>query len=197
MKKRHLFAATALAAVLLVSGLAQAKTPTAAATATPPAAAAQAKPGYGMGMQGGPMMGANLSDENRKLLQDAMAKVREDNKETFDLIQTKRAELKEILHAPKFDKDAYTDKHEEIQALHNKMMKARTAAFAGVAEKMTPEERAKLPGPMMGGMRHGGKGMGKGMGMGMNPDCPMMNGMDAAEGADHTGHTMAKEPVKK
>lgn len=169
MKKTHLFAATALLSVLLVGGLAEAKT-AAKPEATSTEQAAQMTKGH-------PGM-AKLSEASQKLMKETMDKLHADNKATFEDIQTKHKEMQDIMKAATFDKSAYLAKHEEIQALHAKMSTARADAFASVAEKLTAEERAGFAGRGMMGMRHDGKGphggkMGSGMGRGMNPDCPM------------------------
>lgn len=167
--KKNLLLATALLSVTLLSGMALAKTATTAAPATtektettkaaPPAAG---KGHEGMGMMHGPQ----LSPASQKLMQEAMQKAHEGNKELFEQIGTKQNELEEILKAPAFDKDAFLAKTGEIQEIHQKMMRARDEAFASVASQLTAEERASFAGrPMMG--PHAGAKKGAGMGAGM------------------------------
>jgi Spy/CpxP family protein refolding chaperone len=130
-----------------------------------------------------PRMGGTLSEESRKMMQEAMAKLHDSNKATFDQIQSKRKELQDIMKAPAFDKAAYIAKKEEMQVLYHKMSKARTESLAEVLEKMKPEDRAKMGEGMRQGPRHmmkDGKGMGRGGGM-MNLDRPMMDDPQPAE----------------
>ena len=185
MKKTHLLAATALVAVLLVSGFADVNAADKAAPQkTTTEATAQQMP-MKHGMQG-------MSEESRKMMQGVMEKVREENKALFDEAQAKHKELQKIMKAPTFDKEAYLNKKEEVQTLHHKMSKARSEAMASVLEKMKPEERAKMGEGMMHGprgMMKGGKGMGRG-GM-MNPECPMMGGDMPMD--DVSGKKPAKE----
>lgn len=189
MKRNHLYLASALLSVLLISGIASsnaAETPKATATKTMETVSGKMPM---KGMREGPRM----SEESRKLMHETMTKVHEDNKGTFDEIEAKRKELQEILKAPTFDKDAYVSKKEEIQTLHHKMSKARTEAMAGVIEKLSPEERSKM-GDMHG--RHMMGGMGKmGKGEGRWGDCPMME--DGAMPPMDGKGPAPKEPVKK
>lgn len=175
MKKNHLYLASALLSVLLISGIAQSN----AAEATKPTATKTMEAVSGkMPMKGMPD-GPRMSEETRKAMHDAMMKVHEDNKGLIDEIQAKHKELQEIVKAPAFDKAAFLDKKEEIQTLHHKMGKARIEAMADVIEKLSPEERAKM-GEMHG--RHMMGGMGKmGKGEGKWRDCPMME--DGEDGA--------------
>lgn len=140
MKKVHLYAASAMLAVLLSSGFAQ------AADMAPAAAT-------------GPMVGMMaqqkaLPEDKAKMLQDAIAKVHEANKPLFEKVGALHKELNEILTAESFDKDAYIAKQAEIHEAMGKIGQARAEALADVAAKFTPEERAVLSHPMMG-MRSG------------------------------------------
>ncbi|MDD3181263.1 MAG: Spy/CpxP family protein refolding chaperone [Alphaproteobacteria bacterium] len=187
MKKTHLFAATALLSVLLVGSFAEAKatakTTPAETTSTTEAVTDQAS----MMRKNHPGM-PKLSEASQKLMQETMDKLHEDSKATFEAVQTKHKEMQEIMKAPTFDKSAYLAKHEEIQSLMAKLSSDRAEAFASVAEKMTPEERARFADRGMMAMRRDGKGphggkRGAGRGLGMNPDRSMMMDDDASANA--------------
>ena len=170
MKKTPLYIASALLSVLLLSGMAQAKTME--ATATPKTTQTMpAKKGMGAGI--------GLSEAGQKLMHDTMTKQREENKATFEGLTAKQKELDALLKAATFDKAAFLAKDAEIQELHQKMMRARSEAFADIATQLSPEDRAKLAegrGPhfRMDGKGPHGKGMMKnGMGCASPEDCPM------------------------
>jgi len=104
-----------------------------------------------MPMKGRPMM-PKLSEASQKMMREAMEKVHEDNKPIFDDMVAKHKELQEIVKAPTFDKAAYLEKHEELDALRQKLDKSRSEAMASVIEKMPASDRAEM-GTM--GMKHG------------------------------------------
>lgn len=140
MNKKHLIMASALLSVILISGMAQAKTePAPATTATKTTQASPDKAAVPMRR-----MMPNLSEAGQKLLQESMKQERESDKATFEEMQTKIKELGEILKAATFDKAAYLSKEQEIQALHAKMMTSRSESFASAVEQMTAEDRAQL-----------------------------------------------------
>jgi len=173
MKKSHLTAATALVAVLMLSGF--------TASAMTPATDSKAPQKTMMQRHKGPM--ARMSAEGSKLMREAMSKMHEENKELFAKMGTLHKELGDLMKAATFDKGAYLKKNDEIQALRAKIDSARAAAIAEVASKVSPDDRAALARPMRGprgqGMR--GKGMrGKGMG-------PMGGGMGPRDGSGPMG----------
>ncbi len=164
MNKKPLIMASALLSVILISGMAQAKTETVPVTsATKVTQEATDKAARPM-----PPMMANLSEAGQKLLQEAMTKGHEADKATFDDMKTKRSELGEILKAATFDKAAYLAKEQEIQALHAKMTASHFEAFASAASQMTQEDRTQLANrpqhPRQGGLNapHGKMRDGKG-----------------------------------
>ncbi len=53
-------------------------------------------------------------------------------------------ELKTILTAPTFDKDAFIAKHKQLQGLYDQMRAHMTEAFADAAAKLSLEERKTL-----------------------------------------------------
>ncbi|MFA6279402.1 MAG: periplasmic heavy metal sensor [Bdellovibrionales bacterium] len=176
MKKKHLIIASALLSVIMISGMAQAKTETTPATAAKTTQAVVDKSDRPMR----PMM-PNLSEAGQKLLQEAMTKERESGKATFEEMQTKRGEMESLLKAATFDKSDYLAKEQELQAMQAKMMAMHAEAFASAAAQMTPEDRAQLANrphhQMKGGMMQGGKG---GMMQGGQGSMMPMKGTDGA-----------------
>lgn len=162
MKKIHLVAATALLSAMLASGYAQAAT-TAAKDATPPK---------------GAMMKSSAERQEMmakmKPIHEAMTKMHEENKETFEKIEALQKELTAIVKADTFDKAAYVSKAGEIDALHQKIAAARAEAMAEGLSKMSAEDRKTMPEPMMGMRPHRGPMMmGKGpMGAMKGPGAP-------------------------
>lgn len=153
MKKVHLYAASAMFAALLASGMAQAVT---AAPAKETKATVQQEEAKKLPHR--PLK--ELSEEKATLFREAMKKMHEENKELFGKMGTLMKEQKEILKAPTFDKAAYIAKSAEIQDVHSKISTARAATIAEVASKMTVEERDALSQPhfmMMDGSRRGFK----------------------------------------
>lgn len=149
MKKFYLTAATALVTVFLLSGTAQALT--SAAPAGEAKAPVQEMMKKGQKMQA-PMQ---LSEEKAKLVHETMSKMHEDNKDSFEKMGALHKEMREIMKAPTFDKEAYLEKSAEIQSVHAKIAEARAKAVAEVAGKLTPEERESIERPMMMHQRHG------------------------------------------
>ncbi len=125
----------------------------------------------------GKMQGPAMSEEGRKIMQEAMDKMRNDHKAHYDEMKAKKEEMKALLKAPTFDKKAYLAKEMEIQAIQQKMHTARAEMMADVAEKLKPEDRALM------GQRRGPhhKSM---QGKGPMMDCPMMGDKPAMEGED-------------
>ena len=194
MKKTPLLAATAIFSVLMISGIAHAKSndtlpytmthPTTMATEAP-APAAPVMQGQ-MPMGKGMYMMPKLSEASQKMMNEAMEKSRIDSKPIFEQVMTKHQEIQAIVKAPVFDKAAFLQKHEEAQALHHKLGAARAEAMASVYEKMPAADRAQMGiggGMMMRGKHHMGKGQ-----MG---ECPMMGGaQEDGSPAMRNGHHM-------
>ncbi len=153
MKKVHLYAASAMFAALLVSGMAHAVTaaPAKEAKATVQEEAKKLPP-------------KPLSEEKAALFRDAMKKMHEDNKELFGKMGALMKEQKEILKAPTFDRAAYIAKSAEIQEVHAKIGAARAATIADVASQMTAEEREALSQPHFMMMDGSGRGPRQGKG---------------------------------
>ncbi len=151
MKKVHLYAASALLAASLVSGMAHAVTATTPAKDTKTTVQEDTKK---------KVSPKPLSEEKSTLFREALRKMHTDNRELFTKIGALMREQKQILKAPTFDKAAYIAKSAEIQEVHAKITAARAAAIADVAAQMTAEERDALSQPhfmMMDGSGRGPK----------------------------------------
>ena len=122
--------------------------------------------GRGMGMGYGPgMAGVNLSPEQvakiQKIQGDRYAEMAPVRTEMF----AKRTELQNLFREPVLDQAKIAVKQKEISALQVQMQEKALATRTAVAETLTPEQRAQMPGfgPGMG------PGVGRGMGMGHGP----------------------------
>ncbi len=183
MKKVHLYAASALLAVLLTSGVSHAATNQAASATAKETVAVQGE----AKAQVQPKLAQPLSEEKMKLVRESMDKASEEQKPLLAQSFKVRKEMKEIMAAPTFDRKAYLAKHEEMQKLQAQIADIRVNSIADVATKLTPEERASLPplmmkGPRGMGMRGPGGMMGRGM-MGQPPmDGPAPAPVEPAEG---------------
>ncbi len=135
---------------------------------------------------------SKLPKDKAALFEDSIKKAREQNKTLQDQAKTLREELRALLTAPKFDKDAYIAKSAEIQQLQAKAHANKAAAFAGAATQLTQDERKTLS----DAIHHRGQGKGKEHGReyrGKNKDRD-----DHHEGKDgkETGHDVP-EPSGK
>ena len=130
--------------------------------------------GRGMGMGYGPGQGYGygpgaavntLSPEQvakiQKIQDDRYAEMAPVRTEMF----AKRTELQNLFREPVLDQAKIAVKQKEISALQAQMQEKRLATRTAVAETLTPEQRAQMPGfgPGMG------PGVGRGMGMGHGP----------------------------
>ncbi|MGB9153057.1 MAG: periplasmic heavy metal sensor [Alphaproteobacteria bacterium] len=96
-----------------------------------------------------------LSKSSRELLHSTMQKVHEDNKAVFEDMDKLSKEKQDILAAKTFDKDAFMSVEMKIEENRGQLERARAEAFASIADKLTPEERAHL-GRMFGHHHHHG-----------------------------------------
>jgi uncharacterized membrane protein len=87
---------------------------------------------------------ANLPQEKRQILHDAMVQAHKQNEPLQEESEKLDKELDTLLVAPNFDKNAYLDKSAKLGVLHAKMKANMSDAFAGVVGKFTPEERKIL-----------------------------------------------------
>jgi len=122
--------------------------------------------GRGMGMGYGPgMAGVNLSPEQAAKIQ----KIQGDRYAEMAPFRTemvaKRTELQALFREPALDQAKIAAKQKEVTTLQAQMQEKALAARLAVAEVLTPEQRAQMPGfgPGMG------PGVGRGMGMGHGP----------------------------
>lgn len=101
---------------------------------------------------------AKLPEAKATAFKQAMEKVRKDNGAQKEQIHKIRDELHALLIAPKFDKDAYLAKGNELQAIENKMHDARQQAFADAVSGLTQDERTTLATAMKSKMHRMHKG---------------------------------------
>jgi zinc resistance-associated protein len=121
-------------------------------------------PGWGRGPG---LAGINLSADQmakiQKIQSDRYAEMAKVRSEMF----AKQAELQALFREPTLDQTKIAAKGQEIEALQAQMQEKALAARTAVAEVVTPEQRAQIPG--FGPGRGLGPGMGYGRGMGMGP----------------------------
>lgn len=85
-----------------------------------------------------------LPEDKRKLFSDAIARARKDAEPLRKQIDEARKEAKRLMTAETFNKEAYLRQVDKIGDLRKQVMQKMTRAMADVAEKSTPEERAKI-----------------------------------------------------
>ncbi|NOZ56360.1 MAG: Spy/CpxP family protein refolding chaperone [Calditrichaeota bacterium] len=135
------------------------------------------------GMPKGPEMGRvwaqlNLTDEQRKQIQELRLKLAKETLPLRNELGVKRLELKELMMADKPNLKAIEGKIDEIKKLEASLQKKRVENRLAVRSILTPEQQEKLAKlRRMGRMMHHGK---KGMrrpgcmhGRGMMPHHPM------------------------
>lgn len=152
MKFNKLFLLPALALALSFPGVAL------AAEATPPAVKAGTETKIEKNKET-PVASKAMPDK-RARFKEEMKKVREENAPLLDKMKVLREEIKTIVSATKFDKEAFINKSIEMDALHIQLKQKTAAAMAALFEKLSPEERKAF---MARPPRHGGP-QGKGRG---------------------------------
>jgi Spy/CpxP family protein refolding chaperone len=177
MTGKQPFAALALVALVLALTLA----------VSPAYAGDGGKPHKGCDMMAGHHHRV-LSEAHAKLMHDAMGQAFAQNKDLMAQSKDLHKELQATLAAKTFDGKKFLALSAKLTALHDKMMQNHAEAFAGVAGKLTPEERRKMsdfgahkmPPGWGHGKHHGMRGHGmKGAGAWchcMKKGCPMMEG---------------------
>lgn len=111
---------------------------------------------HGMGKWHHGKMGCHMSDANRKLIHEAMEKAHKKNEALHKEMREEHEALRKILAAKNFDEKAFINATDDMANTHAKMAHNMAEAFAEVAGKIPPEERAKCPMLMMGGGMHPG-----------------------------------------
>jgi Spy/CpxP family protein refolding chaperone len=127
--------------------------------------------GPGMGRGYGPgMAGLNLSAEQIEKIQKIQGDRYAEMATVRNEMVTKRTELRDLFREPNLDQAKIVAKQKEIAALQTQMQEKGLATRIAVAEILTPEQRAQMPGfgPGMGPGFGRGMGMGR-MGMGFGP----------------------------
>lgn len=87
---------------------------------------------------------AKLPEKDAAQFRDTLKQAHEKNKAYGDQLDQLHKDLKTILTAPKFDKDAYIAKTTQLQQLHDKMHANTSAAFASAASQLSQDERKSL-----------------------------------------------------
>ena len=129
------------------------------------------------GMAKGPEMGRvwaklNLSDEQRKQIQDLRLKLAKETLPLRNELGVKRLELKQLMTADKPNLKAIESKIDEIKKLEASLQKKRVENRLAIRGILTPEQQKKLAElRRMGRMKHHGR---KGM---HRPGCMHGRGM--------------------
>jgi Spy/CpxP family protein refolding chaperone len=142
MKIHSLLATTALMATLIVSGAAYAEPPDASHKSSPQhkgnwLAAREQRRDKESVLE-------HLPPDKAKLFQDTMKQTSEKNSAYREQIGKLREELRNIVIADKFDKDAYLAKNAEMEKLWAQMRTNSAESFAAIAGKFTANERKVL-----------------------------------------------------
>jgi len=86
----------------------------------------------------------SLPPEKQQMVEKAMHAAHEKNRGLMEQEHKLHEDLKAIVKAKNFDKDAFIAKQHEIAELHNRLHDDSVVALASVMGKLTPEEREKL-----------------------------------------------------
>ena len=97
---------------------------------------------------------SKLPDKDAAAFRDTMKQSHEKDKALFDQMHKLHEDLRAIIVAPTFDKDAFIAKNKELDELHHKMHAHMTAALATALSALTPDERKTFAESMH---HHGGK----------------------------------------
>jgi len=116
-----------------------------------------AKPAHTMKQECHGMKDMQMPETIKKPLHESMEKFHEENKPTMEAMKRTHKELQALLGAPTFSRDAYLAKATELETLKASLAQKHAEAFAGVAEKLSPQDRKTLAEkmPMMMGHHHG------------------------------------------
>jgi Spy/CpxP family protein refolding chaperone len=87
---------------------------------------------------------AQLSEAKRQVLHEAMKTAFEKNRDLFDQMHKLHEDLRGILKADNFDRQAFTTISAQIAEIDDRIQAIRTEAFASIATQFTPEEREML-----------------------------------------------------
>ncbi len=115
------------------------------------------------GVAGGPEMGRvwarlNLTDDQRKQIQDLHLKLAKETLPLRNELGVKRLELKELMMADKPNLKAIESKIDEIKKLEAALQKKRVANRLAVRSILTPEQQKELVKlRQLGKMKHHGK----------------------------------------
>lgn len=82
-----------------------------------------------------------LPDKDAAAFRDTMKASHEKDKATFEQMHKLHGELKAIITADTFDKNAFIAKNKQLDALHDKLHVNMTEALANAISKLPPDER--------------------------------------------------------
>lgn len=100
---------------------------------------------------------SQLPEDKEMLFHRTMREVMEETKPMREQIEKLRAEIKDILTAPEFDKALFLKKTNQVHKLHEKMREAREKAIVKLATQFTQEERTLLAELVPRGPGHHGR----------------------------------------
>lgn len=87
---------------------------------------------------------AKLPADKAALVKTYFETQKTNGKASFEQTRALRKEMREMLTAPQFDKEAYLAKSRQVQELQAKSQSDRAQALADVASKLNQQERAAL-----------------------------------------------------
>ena len=86
----------------------------------------------------------SLSPEKRQHFQDAMHQAEQDTGELRQRLNDAHKKAASTLKSEPFHKEAYIAQMQQVNQLHGQIMQRMVATVAGLAEQLSPEERATL-----------------------------------------------------
>ncbi len=87
---------------------------------------------------------SGLPQAKAQEFKDSLRDAQEENKQIYDQLRQKRAELYGILTAPQFDRRAFIAKGKEIRDLRKEAEENRAEAFSLAASDLTQQERMRV-----------------------------------------------------
>lgn len=87
---------------------------------------------------------AGMPEDKQQLVLDTFKSGREERKDSWEAMKTKRDELRALSLAPTFDKKAYLAKSAEIRTMKDEMSVRRSERMAELLSKLNANERKIL-----------------------------------------------------
>lgn len=100
----------------------------------------------------------NFPTDKAKLVRDMFAEMRSEYKGKRGMYKTHKTNMKELLTAKEFDKQAFIDNAKQVAEMHGKMKVQGAERLANVAAQLSQEERVKLAELLPKKGKKGGKG---------------------------------------